>query len=194
MVADSSAYGIGAVLCHKIDGKERPVAFASRTLSCAERNYSQLEKEALALVFALKHFNEYLWGQPSFSLVTDHKPLLGLFSSSKPISYMASGRIQRWSLLLQAYRFELMHRSGEKLGNADALSRLPLSVATDSTPIPADWTMLVNFLDHAPVSSQDIANATRKDKLLARAIKYVEIGWPSKVTEELLPFFRRQTE
>ena len=61
VVSDSSAYGIGAVLCHKIDGKERPVLFASRTLNTAERNYSQLEKEALALVFALRHFNDYLW-------------------------------------------------------------------------------------------------------------------------------------
>ena len=195
LVTDSSAYGIGAVLCHKIEGKERPVTFASHTLNTAERNYSQLEKEALALVYGLRQFHDYLWGQPVFTLVTDHRPLLGLFGSAKPISHMASGRIQRWALLMQAYRYELIHRSGERLGTADALSRLPLSVATESTPIPADWTNLVNFLDYSPVNSLDISNATRNDKVLSKVRKYLEVGWPAVTKDvDIQPFFRRQSE
>ena len=91
--ADSSSYGIGAVLSHTINGVERPVYFISRTLTETERRYSQLEREALALVFAVKRFHYYLWGQ-EFKLVTDHKPLLGLFQSNKCIPPMASGRIQ----------------------------------------------------------------------------------------------------
>ena len=75
VVADRNAYDIGAVLCHSIDGEERPICFASRTLSPAERNYTQLEKEALAMVFALRKFHYYLWGQANFTLVTTRASL-----------------------------------------------------------------------------------------------------------------------
>ena len=132
MVVDISSYGLGAVLNHVIDGQERPVCFASRTILPAERNYPQVEREALAIVFGLKHFHNYLWGIPKFRVATDHKPLLGLFSANKPISYLASGRIQRWNLMLQAYSFDLIHRSGIILGTADALGRLPLSSPNES--------------------------------------------------------------
>ena len=90
VVVDNSSYGLGAVLTHVIDGQERPVCFASRSLLPAERNYPQVEREALAIVFGLKHFHNYLWGIPKFHVVTDHKPLLGLFSTNKPISSLAS--------------------------------------------------------------------------------------------------------
>lgn len=195
VVADSSSYGVGVVLCHLIDGVERPVCFASRTLNKAERNYSQLEKEALALVFGVRKFHNYLWGQ-SFSLITDHKPLLGVFSNTKQISPQASGRIQRWSLLLQAYQFTLKHRSGRILGTADALSRLPQVGSNESTPVPGEWSMLVNFLDWAPVTSATIAAATRVDPILGRVAKACEMGWQSgfHADEQFLPFFRRKDE
>ena len=195
VVADSSAYGIGAVLCHELNGIEYPITFVSRTLTAAEKNYSQLEKEALALVYALKQFHYYLWGQVNFSLVTDHKPLLGLFSESRAIPPLASGRIQRWALILQAYNYTLKHRSGAILGTADALSRLPLPAATDCTPVPGDWTLLVNFLDWSPVCSSDIRKHTGSDPTLSKVYKYLERGWPSSVSDDsLLPYSRRKDE
>ena len=165
--ADSSSYGIGCVLAHMIDGVERPVSFASRTLTPAERNYSQLEREALALIYALKQFHFYLYGF-EFILKTDHKPLLGIFLSDKSIPLMASGRIIRWCLMMQAYKFRLIHTSGKLLGNADALSRLPLPNTYENVPVPSEWINLVDFLDSTPVTAKDIATWTKSDPLLSK--------------------------
>ena len=113
------------MLSHHINGVDHPVCFIYRSLTDVEKRYAQVEREALALVFAVKRFHFSLWGQ-KFKLVTDHKPLLGLFNANKSIPTMASGRIQRWALILQAYNFDLVHCSGKLLGSADALSRLTL--------------------------------------------------------------------
>ena len=77
---DASPFGLGAILSHvEENGKESPVYYASRTLSAAERNYPQIEKEGLALVYAVKKFHQFLYGNRLY-LFTDHKPLLGLLS------------------------------------------------------------------------------------------------------------------
>ena len=99
-------------------------------------------------------------------------------------------------MLLQAYKFTLKHRSGKILGTADALSRLPQSETNESTPVPAEWGMLVNFLSWAPVTSQMIAVETRSDPILGRVAKACEVGWQSANlnSEQFIPFTRRNEE
>ncbi|XP_013909250.1 PREDICTED: protein NYNRIN [Thamnophis sirtalis] len=80
LTCDVSPFGVGVILSHSLpDGSKAPIAFYSRTLSRTERNYSQLDKEALAVVAGVKHFHHYLYGRP-FTLLTDHKPLLGILA------------------------------------------------------------------------------------------------------------------
>ena len=94
LACDASPYSIGAVLSHKMpDGSDRLIGFVSRTLSSAEKKYSQLEKVGLSCVFGAKKFHTYLYGH-SFTLITEHKPLLGLFKEQQTIPAHASAYIQ----------------------------------------------------------------------------------------------------
>ena len=117
LFTDASNVALGASLMQEHQGSLFPVCFLSRTLSVAERNYSVIERECLAIVWAITKLNKYLLGR-KFTLMTDHKPLLAI--NKKRIS---NGKIQRWSLSLLDYQFDIKSISGRENVMADFLSR-----------------------------------------------------------------------
>ena len=145
LTTDASDEGIGAVLSQGKIGNDLPIAYASRTLNKAERNYDTTEKELLAIIWATKHFRPYLYGK-KFKIVTDHKPLIWLFNVKDP-----SSRLMRWRLKLEEYNYEVLYKEGKQNTNADALSRIPqISIlqATASTSSSKNPSYSL-FLQHA---------------------------------------------
>ena len=129
---DASAVGLGAVL----EQGGCAIAYASRILTKSEQQYSTIQKECLAAVYATKQFCHYLLGRP-FQLITDHAPLQWLSAQKM------EGLLCHWALAMEEYNFNIVYRKGSLNGNADALSRLPATTSktvaiTSATPKVTD--------------------------------------------------------
>ena len=156
---DASNLGLGAVLAQYQDGKEVAIAYASRQLKPNEQNYATVQKECLAIIWAIKHFHHYLYGQPSFTIVTDHCPLQWL-RKMQPKNQM----IQRWICEIQGYSFVVKHRAGLTNTNADALSRCPISSDLEGDAV-CESKFIVAALESIDISSaQDEEEGTKQMK------------------------------
>ena len=134
LYTDASLTGLGAVLAQKEGKEEYVIAYASRTLSAAERNYGITELECLAIVWAVKYFRHYVYGS-NITIVTDHSALTWLLNA---YTEAANKRLERWKIELSEYDFSIQYRKGTKHQNADALSRINPTLENTHHIIPPD--------------------------------------------------------
>ena len=151
--SDTSDKGFGAVLGQICNGKEVAVAYASKTISSSQLNWSTIEKEAFAIVWSVK-YRHYLYGR-SFTIYTDHNPLKWLFTIKSP-----EGRLAHWTETLKAYDFKVEYRPGKSNANADALSRIPV----------------ISAISPPKFELANMAELQGKDQSIAQLVKYLETG------------------
>lgn len=192
---DASEYGIGACLSHQIGKCERPIVFYSRTLSCHERNYSMVDKEALAIYFGVKKCEQYLMGR-EFLIKTDHKPLIGIFGSKKGIPIMAANRLQRWSIYLSNFNFKILHIKGTENKCADALSRLTSIKECGENDEDITYLKFVEEHFSKPINAKDIECQTDREEILRLVKGFILSGWPEmkKSVGEMRSFYDKRLE
>ena len=173
---DSSQDGLGSCLLQE----GHPIAYASRSLTEAEKNYAQIERELLAIVFACEKFNQYIYGKEVI-VQTDHKPLQAI--QNKPL-HKAPPRLQRMLLRLQKYDLILKYTPGKNMYVADTLSRAYLKTVVNKNDEMEDEikTMIHTIVKTLPFSDERlnaIKESTNSDRDLKQLKKVIQEGWPS---------------
>ena len=187
---DASQAGLGAVLLQE----GRPVEYASRALTATEQSYSQIEKEELAICFAMERFHTYVYAR-HVVIETDHKPLIAIAKKSLA---SAPRRLQRMLLRLQRYNYDLVYKPGSKVVLADALSRAypPHKPGETITEFPAEIAALMEEQQMAELtlvaSDQTIRSlmaAAAADEEYKQLLNQIKVGFPPS-TAELPPAVR----
>lgn len=146
---DASGFGLGAVLTQKHQDGEKVICYLSRSLSRQERKFGTTERECLAVLFAIEKLRPYLEGA-EFSVITDHASLCWLHNLKD-----ATGRLARWALRLQNYRFKIIHRKGKDHVVPDYLSRsVPElnEIAVQPSTAPDSWhSKMLTSVENSPL-------------------------------------------
>lgn len=193
VTADASPYGICGLLSHRLpDETERPVAFVSRILTIYEAKYSQIEQKSIGVGFSfvVKKFHIFLY-RKHFLLATNHRPLTFLLGPHTNIPTLAAARLQRWSLILSAYSYELTYHKGSDMSQAYDLSRLKCDHVK---PGPENNVAFFSPSNELPITHREINLATRKESVLSNVLDFTLHGSPNQVDEPLKPHFVRKTE
>lgn len=159
------------------DGTERPITYASRSLTKAEKAYSQIDKEALSIYWGVQKFHTYLYGR-HFTLITDHKPLVSIFHPEKQLPAMTTARLQRYAIFLSSHNYSIEYRNTANHGNADGLSRLPLSTPSTSTDEETDACNVFysSQFENLPVTCDTVRKETQRDPVLSQVLDIVLQG------------------
>ena len=176
--------GLGALLeqNHRSSEGDRwfPIAYASRALLPYEKNYAQIEKETLSIVFGVEQFHKYLYGR-QFTVRNDHQPLKSIFNKS--IS-QCPPRIQRFFMKLQKYDFDLEYAPGKTMVVSDALSRAYLK---DRSSPELEESNLIHhvhsILDSLPITTArltQLQKETASDPVLQQLKQFTLTGWPQR--------------
>lgn len=179
--ADAGPRGIGAVLAHTYsDGSERPIVYIHKKLDKCQVNYSQIDKEALAIKWAVEKLHPYLIGR-TFTLITDHQPLVHIFGARrKKLPPLCATRLLHYALFLQDFTFNIQYRASELHGNADFLSRLPSHSAElpqcDSNLEDQVDTIELHHLSILPMSIKSIRQATLRDPEGRELLQKLRLG------------------
>ncbi|XP_063825507.1 uncharacterized protein K02A2.6-like [Ostrinia nubilalis] len=175
LATDASPIGVGAVISHVMpDGTERPIQMASQTLSKTQRKWSQIDKEAYAIIFGVKKFFQYLYGR-KFTLLSDNKPLVQIFAPNKPLPHMSAIRMQHYAIFLQTFNYEIKYKSSKENSNADGLSRLPIQMKETNLCEESD-IIEINQITTLPITVQELAAETCNDVQLKILLENLLLG------------------
>ena len=191
---DASSKGLGACLSQH----GTPVAYASKSLSPCQAQYSNIERETLALVFGITRFHTYLFGR-DFKILTDHKPLVTI--CSKPLT-SAPPRLQRLLVKIQGYNFTIEHRPGTEMIIPDTLSRLPNPTKAEDIPLDVHVESIlldevedplgIDLLHFGSLKQEALQKETNRDPILQQVKEFTHAGWPATIQElpnDLRPFW-----
>lgn len=181
LTTDASPHGIACVLSHFTNNVEHPIAYASRSLTTSEQNYSQLDREALAIVFGVTHFYNFLFGK-HFTLITDNQPLTRIFHPHKSLPQMTSARLLRYASFLSGFHYTVQFKKGKDNQNVDCLSRAPISIQVSSPEqsigeeVNQLYDEVILQISSNKITAQVIKIETEKDNELHKIIQSMKLN------------------